>query len=179
MVRSLSLLFAILLAAPAPAAYISNSLPNGSVGMPLGSAIAAINVSDLSKLRTLSSSDGSSTADNYLNLTRMGSQGTNLEGYQVASTGSLECAGFWISNGGSFQFNFGYGTAALASNDTATPPTGVKVFTNVADRGILTASSTAYVYYPFPVSFPAGSYPFVKQATSAVEMHIHMVCVQL
>lgn len=73
------------------------------------------------------------------------------------------------------SFQFGYGTAALAAEPTATPPTGVVYYgasTVVATGGMSASSaSTTYGYGVLGLNFPALSYPFIK-IDAAVGYHV-------
>jgi hypothetical protein len=86
----------------------------------------------------------------------------------VPSGKTLYVLGVYYTNslGTGLQILFGYGTAAIASEGTTTPPTGAIYYgsgNSVFVSGLSTAAAAgAYTYMPIPMSFPANSYPFVK-----------------
>ncbi len=55
----------------------------------------------------------------------------------------------------------GYGTAALGSKDTATPPTGSTPYGDVTNaNGGIFSQGTAQTQFSIPVTFPASSFPY-------------------
>lgn len=110
---------------------------------------------------------GSSTSGRYLKFVKMGQQSTSLGQYQVPAGKKFLAVGILCQTSATFYAGFGYGTAALVAEDTATPPTGEKFFAGAAGNGSLIFTGiTAISWLPVPVQFPAESFPFVKCNTS-------------
>lgn len=137
-------------------------------------------VSDLSKRRTLIAADDATTSGNYYAFYRMG--GTASGQYQVGSGKTLHCMSLEMTANQNSAWVFGYGTAALASNDTATPPTGEFVYAPAASsaRGLyLIFGSTIRRYWPIYMSFPSLSYPFVRSNTGSTDVSMTLDCIEL
>lgn len=106
----------------------------------------------------------------YVILTKMGGAGPTGTQYQVTAGKTLMCFGmYFVTNGSSVGFILGYGTAALGSNNTSTPPAGEVQYTYVSNDPTYFLNSTLPM--PFYVTdifqFPASSFPFVLYTQQA------------
>lgn len=114
-------------------------------------------------LFTIIANTSSNSSPGYLALTQMSGGAANGQ-YQVTNTKTAICFGFWAISNNSFQgLEFGYGTAALASNNTSTPPTGSVQYSaasNVASYALASPFPQA-IYYNDIIQFPSQSYPYV------------------
>ena len=137
-----------------------------------------IPLSNLSSMVTLMGGVGSNTASNYYGFYSASSPASQAQ-YQVPGGKTLYILGIYVSTGSSAVTQLGYGTAALASEGTGTPPTGVIYYSassTVATAGqIGTAASPAYTYFPVGASFPASSYPFWRNNGSGVSVNMIMI----
>jgi hypothetical protein len=126
------------------------------------------NVNNLIQLSALISS---STSGNFLMLSRWSSAGSAQ--YQVnAAKHFYACGIFVYTNTANIQFTVGYGTAALGSDNTGTPPTGAVYFSSGSGVSSLYTDATGWNFYPLFADFPASSYPFIKTGTSANNYNI-------
>jgi len=130
----------------------------------------------------------SATANNHCALIPSGAVGAGTAGaqYKVSASKTFVSPGFyWTSSlavNTSF-IGFGYGTAALIALDTATAPTGavyysgattVRQFNNVSGAtGFVPV--LALQWMPFPMSFPANSFPFFQTMVNADQLYIQVV----
>lgn len=134
--------------------------PAGSLGSP--------------QVVTLSASVAGSTANNFLMFTQWN---TNAGQYQVPSGKILKvCTLFVFCSTTSDHIGMGYGTAALGSDNTATPPAGVKYFSSGATIPILVLGAGGLTNtYPFYAEFPALSYPFLITSQGSVTYSAQLV----
>jgi hypothetical protein len=87
--------------------------------------------------------------------------------FQVPASNSIHISGMLVAvnNTSPFGLEFGYGTAALGSQDTTTAPTGVVYYsTSSTYSGYKFDSGGTNIpkYWPINMSFPASSYPFFR-----------------
>lgn len=117
-------------------------------------------------LVTISAYTAGSTANNFLKLGPWNESGSAQ--YQVPASFYLFAAGLYFMNlTANVQLGIGYGTAGLITEDTATAPTGLVMFGGGSTVTTLrsVASVGPYVFYPFPMRFPANAFPFIKTIT--------------
>jgi hypothetical protein len=125
----------------------------------------------LTKLRNLVAGY-SANANNFLSLANTMSPGSTAQ-YQVTTGKTLVCFGAYVTTGvgagSADSIRFGYGTAALGSDNTSTPPTGVVYYagsTATSSIAMRVGGANTNTFYPFPMSFPANSYPTVQVLTT-------------
>ncbi len=142
---------------------VSTTLPSSSVTIPLP------NIST-SGFVALAGSAASTTASDYYGL-YPSAGGTQ---YQVPSGKTFYIIDIWVQQSGSASAaQLGYGTAALASEGTATAPTGAVYLassggTSIYSSFMYLSTGGAFYHFSFPgLSFPANSYPFWRPATAA------------
>lgn len=148
--------------------------PTGSV------ATKSLSSGDIKNHFTLVMSTTSGTNTGYYKFVKMGSQATSGEQYQVTAGKTAYCQPT-ISAPSAIAFNYGYGTAAIASEGTTTPPTGVKQYAG-STTGQQVNGLAASVPFPLGISvqFPASSYPFVfGSAISATAFAVWMNCQEI
>lgn len=133
------------------------------------SPIIPVPAIDNSGFVTIGGGISSSTGANYYMLTRFSGAGQ----YQVTG-GLFYLSDLWIYNAGAQnQCQIGYGTAALGSDDTVTPPTGATyLFSsgNTVGNSALYSNQITFSWqkYSFPgVVFPLNAYPFFRPGNSS------------
>lgn len=128
-----------------------------------------------------------SDTDAYRMLQSAKSPGATAQ-YQVSTGKTFYVTGIFINFtavSAITSFDIGYGTAALASDGTATPPTGDVLYTNsgaATNQGTFSfasntdASTMNSKFLPLAgISFPADSYPYLLIRTSADSAGIILV----
>lgn len=131
----------------------------------------------LGNIITIISGGTSITSGNFYRLVKMGG-GTNAANYQVTNGKTLYCSGAWYYATGTISLTVGYGTTAVTDNNS-TPPTGVVYFGGSANTLTFSLPSTSvqgtHKFFPFPMSFPSQSFPFVLPRSSQ-EFGIIILC---
>lgn len=130
---------------------------------------------DSSGFVTLGGGVSSSTSGNYIQLRQV--SGTN---YQVPSDKVFYITDFWAFSASASALAFGYGTAALGSDNTSTPPTGSKTLlfnTSLGTAGpFYSLSTSATSHWSFPgLSFPGGSFPYFITGANTQAYQIFVV----
>lgn len=184
MVRILGLL-TLLLAFTAQAAVAPSGVPQINRGYGVNAAIASKtidkNATSMGATIALTASVAGSTSGNYLKFVKLGTLTTSAEQYQVTAGKTLQCDGYFLSMSTAAYHAFGYGTAALGSENGSSAPTGEKVMSGAANAGIYMTTTAANVpqWMPIPVSFPASSYPFLKMNTSSANINVILLCEEI
>lgn len=126
----------------------------------------------------LSAFINSSTASNFLMFSAWRATGSSGQ-YQVANGKTFRSAGgiFIFSGGGGNRFIFGTGTAALGSDNTATPPTGPVYYSSGATVSSMftdtnNGTGSVWQWYPIYIEFAQNLYPFLKTVDSAASYGI-------
>lgn len=171
------LIGAKLACADAPLNYIYrfgfNYLPS-AVG--IDNPAGVLPFSDISKLITLHADVNSSTAGNYYVLTKMQSP-TGTTQYQVPNGKTFVAYGIYVytSNAQSCVLP-GYGTAALGSDNTSTPPTGSVPYSGSSFLcGMRSDVGGATRFLQTPISFPQNSYPYMIFQSGSTSYDIDII----
>jgi hypothetical protein len=122
-------------------------------------------VSDLSKLLTLGGGNNGGTSD-FVSLASYMSPTTTAQ-YQIPNGKTFYVFTIQANAAtGNVQFQFGYGTASLGANTSATPPTGVVYYgasSSVGATGFKGSSATSgYQSWNVMMSFPQNVYPWFR-----------------
>lgn len=141
---------------------------------------AIIPTTNLGTVVTLTAEVSSSTANNYLMLMKMNSPGS-VGQYQVPSGKKFYALGFYGQAGSANNcVLFGYGTAALVADNTATAPTGNVPYSPAATMcGVRIDVANTTKFVSIPLSFPALSFPYVNTPNSAVSYNIQVVGIEM
>lgn len=138
-----------------------------------------LNSIDTSNLSMICGGMASSGAGQFFGLFSQSSPTTSAQ-YSVPAGQKFYAINMWTyssSSGAALQL--GYGTAAIASEGTGTPPTGVVYYgatAAAADTGFVQPATLAYqTFAAAGISFPANSFPFFRTGTSSA---IYNVCIQ-
>lgn len=155
-----------------------------NLGGPLntGTPGATIPTTSLANAVVLVGTVSNTTSDNYISIASCSSPASSNAQYQVPNGKTFYCTSIQLSIGtavGNRAIQFGYGTAALGSANTATPPTGNVIYgsaTGAAAGGIKTGPAGSGDYqWNMPVSFPANSYPYFRYDTSSESVCVIIV----
>lgn len=132
------------------------------------------------QLVTISAFIGNSTGSNYLMLTKWNSTGSSGQ-YQVPSGKSFRACMINVFCGTSNDtLTIGYGTAALGSDNTATPPTGVKYFSSGSQiPSMVTGPGGVVNSFPLYLEFPPSSFPIIQTNQGAQTYNVVMVGVEI
>lgn len=146
-------------------------------GYGLNSAVAAKIVprSSMGNTFALIMSTTSGTNTGYYKFVKAGSIASTAVAYSVTTAKTAYCSGYYSAVPSAANFNFGYGTAAVGSEGTTTPPTGAK---QLAATGIVhLGTANVFSWYPIPYAFPADSYPYVYGTSiNALNMAVVLIC---
>ena len=139
-------------------------------------------VSNISALRMLGAGSASGTANNYYMLVNYGTVLPGAQQYKVTTGKTMYCYSYEISTSTAGKFMFGYGTAALGSEDTATPPTGSTTYNATGDptkSAIAVDAGTVgtYITQPIMISFAQDVYPYVKTSAGG-DWHLKVNCIE-
>ena len=180
MKKYLTLLLMVLVAGEAfgATAQVNNVVQFSGVSQTSGLSTyqtVPIQAIDTSGFVTLGGGVSSSTSGNYIQLRQV--SGTN---YQVPADKVFYITDFWGFSAAASALAFGYGTAALGSDNTATPPTGSKTLlfnTSLGTAGPFNSLSTsATSHWSFPgLSFPGGSFPYFITGANTQAYNIFVV----
>lgn len=143
----------------------------------LGASFPFINIpiGAASNVVTLIMGSGGVTAGHFYEFIKANSPGSTTQ-YQVPSGKTFTAYGIMFESTLADSTILGYGTAALASEDTATPPTGVVYYAATSTGAtFITHPASAYQSIPISVSFPALSYPFAKAISSSHDLNIMLI----
>lgn len=151
-------------------------------GTNVGNPAISIPIASIGSLRTLTTGIASTTTGNFLMLVNQGTPGAQAQ-YQVTTGKTLYCYNLTSTGDATSHLQFGYGTAALGSDNTATPPTGVKYFTSgssAVTSGYINPPLTvaSVISYPTMIYFPALSFPFVAWTGSISNVGLRLDCIE-
>jgi hypothetical protein len=141
---------------------------------------AAVSISAMSNIIHLSMGSAANTLNGFWGFQK---SGVAQAQYQVTTGKTLRIIGAYVSGENNFLGLLGYSTAALASDGGTGVPTGAVYYGGTSSGLNLSAGSTAYALVPLPhlvgMSFPALSYPFVKQfSAGGNDFFMTLVCVE-
>lgn len=110
----------------------------------------------------------SSTASaGFYNFWSAGSPATSTA-YQVPAGKTLVIFGHYMQGDGSGnRYLFGYGTSAASGGEGGTAPTGPVYYSGSSTTYLMTFNLTSANWAPVPMTFPAGSFPFMKTEGAA------------
>lgn len=188
--KSIKLVFALFLSvlvfsqsvfAASGSANVSNVISLGGNGIssndPSANASAfSLPIGSLSNTVLLVAGTTVTGGANFLYGLYSASSPTTSTQYQVPAGKTLYIIGNWYySSGANAAIQFGYGTAALAAEDTNVDPTGVVTYGHPATAfksGTRATVAQTYHYLPGIMSFPALSYPFVKYSANGGDFSV-------
>ena len=160
----------------------SNGSGAGSAAGPSGVTPIGLNVCTV----YAGTGPGGATANNYCVFIPQsgtfgeGAHGTANDAYKVSAGKTGISHGFyWLSAGAANAalVSFGYSTSIPASINTATVPTGPVYFSGaVSTSNFFNAqAANTLTWYPLPMQFPAGAYPWIQTYTVGQNYLIYMV----
>lgn len=185
--KTFMILFGLIFSIGASAAISPSGVPGyqyGSsvVGSNLPIAPPSIAVTDPSKVFGFHCGFGTSamTSGNYYKCFRDGGSSSGSD-YLTHATKTTYCSGFYMASGSNINtaFSFGYGTAAIGSNNTSTPPTGnVNYSTNGNSIYFGNQPASGLYWVAYPVSFPPNVYPYI-QAANTMSLVVNFICQEI
>jgi hypothetical protein len=179
-----SIMFFVFMSVSFGATSQTNSIINVGGGPTVSPASGnfPLNSIDTSGLVMICGGTESSGAGQFFGLYSQTSPTTTAQ-YNVPNGVKFYAVNMWAYiNGNAASFQLGYGTGAIASEGTGTPPSGVIYYGASANNGSSTgfvqptSGTTVYQTYALAgLSFPAASYPFFRTVISTT---LYKVCIQ-
>lgn len=169
-------------AAIAPSGLPSAQFGSSVVGSNLPVSPPTIAISDLTKAFGVHCGFGTSsmTVGNYYRCFRDGGTTAGSD-WQVTSGKTAYCSGFYMASASNLNtaFTFGYGTAAISTNNTSSAPTGnVNYSPNGVQFYFPSQPSTGMFWISTPISFPASSFPYL-QGQNTMALNVNLICQEL
>lgn len=138
-----------------------------------------IPASQQANIITLTMEVGSSTSNHFYRLMKMNSPGSVAQ-YQVPNGKTFYALGYYVQVGTSqVCLLYGYGTAALIADDTATAPTGNVPYSGSSGLcGHRIDIANVNKFMPIPMSFPQNTYPYVYLTNSSVFFTVQVIGIE-